>query len=185
MAHSATGGGKFKNEWRLLSSGRGFFRESGKSPSPPAARAEEKKLGRLRILAEFLEKKFLSDRRQEVTVAAPAPGAIGIVAFFNHQSAKSFYEVSKTHSRGAPFSADITGETVPNGITGNEIRVEKGFLDDAPRRTAELHATEVLGQRATCGTFAALETTRKIAVSYELIDLGSTDLHFNTLQVAA
>jgi hypothetical protein len=162
-----------------------FLRESGKNPSPPATRTEEKKLRRVRTPLKLLEKKLLSDRRQEVALAAPAPGAIGIVAFFNDQSTKGFYEVSKTHSRGTPFGANITGETVPNGISGNEIRVEQGFFDDTPRRTAKLHVTEVLGQRATCGTFAALEATRKIAFPYELIDLSSTDLHFNTLQGAA
>lgn len=182
MAHSATGGGKFKNRVEL----RGYlFRESGKSPSPPAAGTEEKKLRRLRIPAEFIEKKLLSDRRQEVILAPPAPGAIGIVAFFDDQITKALYEVSKTHTGGTPFGAYITGEAVPDGIAGNEIRVEKCLLDDAPRRTAELHVTEVLGQRANCGTFAALEATRKIALSYELIHLSSKDLHLNTLRVAA
>jgi hypothetical protein len=116
--------------------------------SPPATGAEEKKLRSARVSAEFFYQKLLSDGWQEVSFAASALGAVGIVTLYHDQATKGFDEVSKTHPRGAPFGADITGEAVPDGIAGNQVRVQECFFDDAPRRTAEIDVTEVLGQRA-------------------------------------
>ena len=128
---------------------------------------------------------LLSDRRQEVSATTFTHRSKLIVTFFDHEFSKPFDEVSKTHTGGTPFRARLTGEAVPDGVAGDEIRIEKCLLDDPSRRLAVLDVTEKDSHRADRRTLATFEATREIALLDELSDLFSSDLHLSTRVVAS